>query len=59
MNYSELVKNCLRWAETAETSDTFEAFVALAEIWRRIADIEHPATPRRVPFLAVHEHPAA
>jgi hypothetical protein len=41
MNYAELVKNCLVWAETAETSDGFEAFLALAEVWRRIADLEH------------------
>lgn len=46
MNYAELVKNCLVWAETAETSDGFEAFLALAEVWRRIEDLEHRSPQR-------------
>jgi hypothetical protein len=52
MNYSELAGNCLRWAETAETHDAFEAFLALAEIWRRIEDLEH-RTP--APFWSIEE----
>ncbi len=48
MNYSELASKCLRWAETAENSDAFEAYLALAEIWKRIADLEHRAGARSV-----------
>jgi hypothetical protein len=39
-DYPKLISECMRWAETADSQDTFEAFVALAEIWRRIADHE-------------------
>lgn len=46
------------WAETAETHDAFEAFVALAEVWRRIADLEHQASAQGDAFLAVPKHPA-
>jgi hypothetical protein len=57
------------WAETADSLDAFEAFVALAEIWRRIADLEqsgrgtilplptnplHPGRPHRTLHSAVY-----
>jgi hypothetical protein len=42
-NYSELARDCLLRAEMAETHDKFEAFLALAEIWKRIERLERPA----------------
>jgi len=36
-DYSALTKKCILWAEAADTQDTSEAFLALAEAWKRIS----------------------
>jgi hypothetical protein len=40
VDYRHLISDCLRWAETADSPDAFEAFLALAETWKRIAEFE-------------------
>jgi hypothetical protein len=40
MNYPKLLMESLRLAETADGRDAFEAFMALAEVWKRLFDLE-------------------
>lgn len=51
MDYVEHVKQCMLWAETAELHEAFEAFLALAEVWRRIADLGHQASAQGDAFF--------
>lgn len=39
-DYDSLTKQCILWAETADTQADFEAFHALAETWKCICELE-------------------
>jgi hypothetical protein len=43
-DYSMLIKKCMLWAEATNNREAFQAFVALAEIWRRISDFQHKSS---------------
>jgi len=45
-DYLALTKQCILWAEAADTQDTFEAFLALAEAWKRISAYDQ-SVPKR------------
>ena len=55
VDYQRVISDCLRWAESADSPDAFDAFLALAETWKRIAELEQRlpgkrlATPQRGP----------
>ncbi len=48
-DYNSLRKQCMLWAEAADTQDAFEAFLALAETWKRINEFD-----QSVPELESH-----
>ncbi len=45
-DYASLRRMCIHWAEMADTQDAFEAFLALAETWKLICELEQPAPKR-------------
>jgi hypothetical protein len=54
--YFDLITDCLRWADEAENSDAREAFLALAETWKKVAELELKTSGRSLkPFESPFE----
>jgi hypothetical protein len=56
-DYSALRRQCLLWAEASDTQDSFEAFLVLAETWKRINELDE-SVRKRVALTASSALPA-